>query len=103
MHNSTWEPTVWESGAPVRGYVWPAPEARAAVLLTHGFGEYAGRYVEKYHRLIPALVGAGLSVYAYDLRGHGHSEGRRAVVDALTLVEDHLLAREMLRGQRRTC
>lgn len=97
MHKESWEPSAWESGAPVRGYVWPALEPRAAVLLTHGLGEYAGRYVEKYHRLIPALVGAGLSVYAYDLRGHGGSEGRRAVVDAFTLVEDHLLAREALR------
>lgn len=95
-----WEPSAWETGAPVRGYVWAAERQRAAVLLTHGFGEYAGRYVERYSALIPALVGAGLSVYATDLRGHGASDGRRAVVDVAELVEDHLRARETLRAQK---
>ncbi|GMA16784.1 alpha/beta hydrolase [Deinococcus metallilatus] len=104
MQNASWEPSAWDlstgkGGAPVQGYVWQAEDPRAAVLLAHGFGEYAGRYVERYHRLIPALVEAGFSVYAYDHRGHGRSEGRRAVVDAATLVEDHLRARETLRRQ----
>lgn len=99
MSPSRWEPSPWETGAPVRGYAWPAPQPRAAVLLTHGFGEYAGRYVERYSALIPALVGAGLSVYATDLRGHGASGGRQAVVDVAELVEDHLRARETLRTQ----
>jgi len=89
----------WAVDAPVKGYVWPAEQARAAVLLTHGFGEYAGRYVEHYHGLIPALVEAGFTVYAYDQRGHGQSTGRRAVVDAAVLVEDHLRVRETLRAQ----
>ncbi|MFK7604174.1 lysophospholipase [Deinococcus sp. SM5_A1] len=91
-------------GAPVSGYVWKAqhPEAqhpRGAVLISHGVGEYAQRYVERYHALIPTLVEAGFTVYAYDQRGHGHSEGRRAVVDLNVLVEDHLKAREALRGR----
>ncbi|WP_075832648.1 alpha/beta hydrolase [Deinococcus marmoris] len=101
-------------GAPVSGYVWQAqhpeaqhpaaqhPEAqhpRGAVLISHGVGEYAQRYVERYHALIPTLVQAGFTVYAYDQRGHGHSEGRRAVVDLNVLVEDHLKAREALRGR----
>ncbi|GAA5513351.1 monoacylglycerol lipase [Deinococcus carri] len=107
-HNS-WEPSAWDlsagtpltgkGGAPLQGYVWHAQHPRAAVLLAHGFGEYAGRYVERYHRLIPTLVEAGYSVYATDLRGHGQSQGRRAVVDTRELVEDHLRARERLRGQ----
>ncbi|MBB5235339.1 alpha/beta hydrolase [Deinococcus budaensis] len=99
MSPSRWEPSPWETGAPVRGYAWAAERPRAAVLLTHGFGEYAGRYVERYSALIPALVGAGLSVYATDLRGHGASDGRQAVVDVAELVEDHLRARETLRPQ----
>ncbi|MFC5847557.1 alpha/beta hydrolase [Deinococcus petrolearius] len=94
------QPRNWTvPGAPVTGYLWPAPgQARGAVLLAHGFGEYAGRYVSRYHGLIPALTAGGLSVYAYDQRGHGASAGRRAVVDLGLLVEDHLRAREALRG-----
>ncbi|EYB68790.1 alpha/beta hydrolase [Deinococcus phoenicis] len=104
MQYASWEPSVWDlstgqGAAPVRGYVWHAKQPRAAVLLTHGLGEYAGRYVDRYSRLIPALVEAGFTVYASDLRGHGQSAGRRAVVDARELVEDHLRARESLRSQ----
>lgn len=100
MPSASWEPSAWDlSAVPVRGYVWHAPDPRAAVLLTHGLGEYAGRYVERYSRLIPALIEAGFTVYAYDQRGHGRSEGRRSVVDAAVLAEDHLRVREALRQQ----
>ncbi|PNY80100.1 alpha/beta hydrolase [Deinococcus koreensis] len=95
MHSQEWA----VAGAPVRGYLWAADPARGAVLLSHGFGEYAGRYVERYHGLIPELVRSGLSVYAYDQRGHGASGGRKAVVDMAHLVADHLKAREALRSQ----
>lgn len=93
------QPQDWTvPGAPVKGYVWPAAPQRGAVLLSHGVGEYATRYVERYHALIPALVARGYSVYAFDHRGHGQSPGRRAVVDLNDLVEDHLRAREVLRS-----
>ncbi|GGS18538.1 alpha/beta hydrolase [Deinococcus knuensis] len=85
-------------GAPTKGYVWRAPHARGNVLLTHGFGEYAGRYVERYNALIPTLVAQGFTVYAADQRGHGASAGARAVVNLEHLVEDHLKAREALRA-----
>lgn len=93
------QPQRWTvPGAPVEGFVWPAATPRGTVLLSHGVGEYAGRYVERYHALIPTLVQAGFSVYSFDQRGHGTSAGRRAVVDMAVLVEDHLKAREALRG-----
>src|SRR5687768_2681644 len=71
----------WEIGTGVRGYVWEAPEQRAVLLLQHGYGEYAQRFVERYSRLIPQLLNAGVSVYAIDLWGHGRSPGRRATTD----------------------
>lgn len=86
----------WDTGTGVRGYVWHAPEPRAVLLLQHGFGEYARRYVGRYGALIPNLLNVGVSVYAFDLRGHGRSPGRRAVTDVETAVADHLAARRKL-------
>lgn len=57
---------------------WPADQARANVVLTHGFGEHCGRYGE-----LGAVLGeAGYSLFAYDLRGHGRSGGARGFVHA---------------------
>jgi alpha-beta hydrolase superfamily lysophospholipase len=89
----------WDIGTGVRGYVWEAPEPKAVVLLQHGYGEYAQRFVNRYNRLIPHLLNAGVSVYAIDLWGHGHSPGRRALTDLGRAVDDHLAARRELRRQ----
>ena len=90
---------AWQvPGAPVQGYVWEAGQPRGAVLLTHGFGEYASRYVTGYSGLIPALTEAGFTVYAYDQRGHGESAGRRAVVDVEHGGPGNLGARRTDRG-----
>lgn len=86
----------WDTGTGVQGYVWHASEPRAVLLLQHGFGEYAHRYVERYSALVPNLLNIGVSVYAFDLRGHGHSPGPRAVTDVETAVADHLAARRKL-------
>ncbi|MET0624886.1 MAG: lysophospholipase [Pyrinomonadaceae bacterium] len=90
----------WDIGRGVAGYAWQAPEPRAVLLLQHGFGEYAERFVERYSRLIPHLLDAGVSVYAFDMRGHGRSPGGRAVTDLGRAVEDHLAARRKLREHR---
>jgi acylglycerol lipase len=86
----------WDVGTGVRGYVWHAPGPRAVLLLQHGFGEYAQRYVEHYSALIPNLLNIGVSVYAFDLEGHGRSPGRRALTDVERAVADHLAARRKL-------
>ena len=86
----------WDTGTGVRGYVWQAHEPRAVLLLQHGFGEYAHRYVGQYSALIPNLLNIGVSVYAFDLQGHGHSPGRRALTDMETAVAAHLAARRKL-------
>lgn len=56
---------------------WSSPEPRWIVLLAHGFGDHTGgwgRYAER-------LVAAGGAVVACDHRGHGLSDGPRAVID----------------------
>ena len=52
-----------------------APEAH--VLLVHGYAEHCGRY----DHVAEPFVEQGAAVHAYDQRGHGRSEGRRAYVD----------------------
>ncbi len=61
----------------------PEGDARAAVVLTHGYGEHLGLY----DALARRLVDEGLAVHALDSIGHGRSDGERAVVDTW---DDHV-------------
>lgn len=89
----------WDFGRGLRGYAWPAADARAALLLTHGLAEYAERYVARYHGLIPKLNALGFDVYAFDMRGHGRSPGARGVTDIKQTIADHQAARRALSAQ----
>jgi alpha-beta hydrolase superfamily lysophospholipase len=53
---------------------WAAGSPRAALLLSHGLGEHAGRYAALARDLVPR----GIEVHALDHRGHGASGGARA-------------------------
>ena len=90
------QPQTWDFGRDLRGYVWRAIEPRANLLLTHGFAEYAERYVAHYMQLIPRLNALGFDVYAFDLRGYGRSSGQRGVANIKRAVEDHQAARRVL-------
>lgn len=58
---------------------------RAAVVLVHGYAEHSGRYEHVAERLVRHRY----AVYALDLRGHGRSEGKRALVRSMDdLVAD---------------
>jgi len=56
---------------------WRPDQPRYVVLLSHGYGEHAGRYEHVAQR----LVEDGAAVYAPDHLGHGRSEGERALVE----------------------
>lgn len=86
----------WDFGRGRAGFVWRAAAPRAQVLLQHGYGEYAGRYVDRYAGLIPALNAAGFDVYAFDFEGHGETGGAPGVADIKVAVKDHLAARDAL-------
>jgi alpha-beta hydrolase superfamily lysophospholipase len=63
----------------------PVENPRGTVVLVHGLGEHSGRY----DHVIDVFHEAGLSVIAYDQRGHGQSPGRRgALPKGTTLLED---------------
>jgi acylglycerol lipase len=61
---------------------WVPADPRAVVVIAHGAGEHSSRYAHVATR----LVDAGYAVYALDHRGHGRSQGRRAVVDRMSNV-----------------
>jgi alpha-beta hydrolase superfamily lysophospholipase len=52
---------------------WEAATPRAAIVVVHGLGEHSGRY----ETFATRMAAFGFSSYAFDLRGHGLSEGRR--------------------------
>jgi acylglycerol lipase len=89
----------WDIGTGVTGYVWRAPNPRAVLLVQHGWGDYAQRYVRQFSQLIPHLLGRDISVYAIDMWGSGRSPGTRGATDIGNAVEDHLAARRKLRDQ----
>jgi alpha-beta hydrolase superfamily lysophospholipase len=62
----------------------PDAPARAALIIVHGFGEHSDRY----DHVAQALTGHGIAVYACDHRGHGRSQGPRAVIDVADVVSD---------------
>ena len=70
----------WETGQ----------EPQGIVCLFHGLGEHSGRYTYVANR----LTAAGYAVLAFDLRGHGRSDGKRGHVPSLDALHediDHLI------------
>ena len=72
---------------------WLCDSPRAILVLQHGFGEYAERYVWSHSQIIPKLNAKGFEVWALDLWGHGTSPGDRGMVNVQLAVEDHLQVR----------
>lgn len=52
---------------------WANPRARGTIIITHGHGEHS----DCYQRVAEALKDDAWSIYAWDMRGHGKSEGAR--------------------------
>lgn len=57
---------------------FPCAKPRACLLLVHGFGEHSGRY----GHVIEELQSLNVDIYAFDLRGHGRSEGERGQINS---------------------
>jgi len=65
-----------------RGWAPDAPER--VVVLVHGFAEHTGRY----ERVASWLADRGCAVHAFDLRGHGRSEGPRGHAASFQVLVD---------------
>jgi alpha-beta hydrolase superfamily lysophospholipase len=59
---------------------------RASVVLVHGYGDHLGRY----RNFRDAMLAERLAVHAYDVRGHGRSEGTRGGVRAFSDYTEEL-------------
>lgn len=72
----------------------------STVLITHGYGEHAGRY----SKLIISLNTAGIDVFTYEQRGHGEVFDQKAplCVDTSVLISDHLSIRHQVEQEKRT-
>ena len=57
----------------------PDGDADAVVVIAHGAGEHSGRYTHVAQR----LVDEGYAVFAIEHRGHGRSQGARALIDRI--------------------
>lgn len=64
----------------------PAGKPRGVVVIAHGLNSHSGQYAEVAER----FVAADLAVYAFDLRGHGKSEGERFHVEKFSDYVDDL-------------
>ncbi len=72
-------------GLRLHGQGW-APDAgtRAVICLVHGLGEHCGRY----KHVAEAFNKAGYALMAFDLRGHGRSEGQRGHAPSYPVLMD---------------
>jgi acylglycerol lipase len=64
----------------------PSGPARGAVVIVHGAAEHGGRYAYLSERLAAETY----AVYALDHRGHGRSDGPRAMIGRLDRLVDDL-------------
>ena len=67
-------------------YWEPEKEAKAIVLIIHGYAEHSNRYIH----VADFLTANGYIVASFDLRGHGKSEGPRTYINSFSEYIDDL-------------
>ena len=65
--------------------LWKSQEqVENVIIVTHGMGEHSESYIHFCEGMLPG----NYVIYAWDLRGHGKSEGKRGVASVNEYVED---------------
>jgi len=62
----------------------PGGAPRAVLAVLHGFGEHSGRY----GNVVDWFVPRGYAVYAFDMRGHGRSSGKRGHFENMAQIRE---------------
>jgi alpha-beta hydrolase superfamily lysophospholipase len=65
---------------------WLPEQPKAVVVISHGVSEHSSRYAHVGER----FAAAGYAVYALDHRGHGRSQGHRAMIERADYVVEDL-------------
>jgi acylglycerol lipase len=74
-------------GQKLYGQGWaPDGAPKAAISFVHGLGEHSGRYAH----VATNLTSAGYALVAFDLRGHGRSEGKRGHAASYDMLMDDI-------------
>lgn len=72
---------------------WKPANPRATIVITHGQGEHS----ESYHRLISFFENKGFEFWAWDMRGHGRSEGIRGYAKSFqNYIQDYGLFLDLI-------
>lgn len=73
---------------------WVPDEVKGVVIISHGFAEHSGRYMN----VVDTLVPEGYSIWALDHRGQGKSDGKINYVRSFTdYIEDLKIFEELVR------
>jgi alpha-beta hydrolase superfamily lysophospholipase len=56
--------------------IWENPQAKGTIIINHGQGEHS----DCYQRLVDFFKNDAWTFYAWDMRGHGRSDGKRGYV-----------------------
>lgn len=57
--------------------IWANPQAKGTIIINHGQGEHS----DSYQRLVDYFKNDSWTFYAWDMRGHGRSDGKRGFVE----------------------
>jgi len=73
---------------------WTPDAPKGLVIITHGYGEHSGRYMNVVNTLVPEEY----TIWALDHRGHGKSEGLRCYVNRFSdYIEDVAIFEKIVR------
>ncbi len=77
-----------KDGLQLYGHAWDISKPTGVVCMVHGMGEH----IQRYHHVAQAFGRANLAFWGFDLRGHGHSEGKKGHTPSIVHFFDDIEA-----------